>query len=824
MLFDFLRRFWLINPTIGFFIGGGGSASRYQISNSLRLRASNSAYLSRTFGAGNRRLWSYGGWLKCGDVSGAGQIELLSTRSADSDTGYLTFKFNTDRTLYVDGFSTSWRRTTQVFRDPSAHFHFWLIWDSENATANDRIRVYVNGVRVTSFSTTNNPSTGTDYAGNQAGEHDIGRNIRNANAFLDGVLSDVYFIGGSAVEPMGSVVTTDANGVCVPTSYSGSYSGTNSCHITFSDTSGLTSGANSGLGKDFSGNGNYWNTNGISLTAGVTYDALVDTPTNNYATLNPLANTPFGGTTTFSAGNLQVTTNTSRQHILSSYRLGPEKKYYWECSRGNASSSAYQTCGVAKINTAISSSPNYAYPYNVWGYNNAGSKSADGVQSGTYTVSSATTDIWGFEWDGPNSTLTCYLNNTSLFSTTGLTGEYVPYFGIETPCDIWVNFGQRPFSYTHSGFQSLCTANLPAVAIKNPKAHFDVKTRSGTGGATTITGIPFAPGFVWTKDRNVAATHNLFDTVRGANKTLILDTADAEGTWTDKLTAFTSDGYSLGADATGTGRCNNNSGSDIYVDWLWKAGGNSNTFNKDGTGYASMAAAGLTDGSIAATGISANTTAGFSIVTYTGTGTAGTVAHGLGVAPKFIIVKSRTNGGAWSWAAYHRNTTSAAWYLQLAETASEASLSTVWNSTDPTSSVFSIGTDNYVNANTYTYVAYCFAEVPGYSTIGGYVGNAAADGTYVYCGFTPRWIMVKRINTSGSWVIYDTVRKTYNPMSTVSFADTSAGESTTGWEIDVTSNGFKHRVSTDPNNGTYVFIAVAEHPSGGSNVSPAPAR
>jgi len=316
---------------------------------------------------------------------------------------------------------------------------------------------------------------------------------------------------------------------------------------------------------------------------------------------------------------------------------------------------------------------------------------------------------------------------------------------------------------------------------------------------------------VWIKSRSNAYQHNIYDAVRGAGSAYALssDQTSAEGGNSSTygyLSAFNSTGFAVTQGTAGGGGAPNgnaytNQSGSTYVGWQWKANG---------------AGSSNTAGSITST-VSANPTAGFSVVTYTGNGTSGaTVGHGLGVAPKMVIVKSRSS--VQDWAVYHANLTSAAYVLLLNTTSAQGNSPTNFNSTAPTSSVFSIGTAGNTNQSTATYVAYCFTEVAGYSKFSSYTGNGSADGSFVYCGFRPRWVMIKRTDTTGTWLIEDTGRNAYNLTNLSLSAESSAAETTqttAGNPIDVLSNGFKLRgtgASSNASGGTYIFAAFAENP------------
>ena len=327
--------------------------------------------------------------------------------------------------------------------------------------------------------------------------------------------------------------------------------------------------------------------------------------------------------------------------------------------------------------------------------------------------------------------------------------------------------------------------------ISNGSAHFQTVTYTGNGGTNTITGLSFKPDFVWIKGRSGATDHALYDAVRGTTLDLASNTTAAETTQSTGLTSFNSDGFTLGA----LSKVNTNSAT--YVAWCWKAGG-AGTVNNVGTIQSN---------------VSANATAGFSVVTYTGTGANATVGHGLGVAPSMIIVKNRDVN--WSWRVYHSSLANTQ-ILYLDATSAATTDATAWNSTSPTSSVFSVGSSGGVNESTKKLVAYCFAAVAGYSAFGSYTGNGSADGPFVFTGFRPRYIMIKRTDTTNSWVIYDTARIDYNVNDLRLYPNLSNAEGANqGAGLDILSNGWKARNIDAQNNasgGTYIYAAFAEVP------------
>ena len=344
------------------------------------------------------------------------------------------------------------------------------------------------------------------------------------------------------------------------------------------------------------------------------------------------------------------------------------------------------------------------------------------------------------------------------------------------------------------------------TTIDKPTDYFNTKLYSGNGGTQAISGIGFAPNWVWTKGRSGTygvSNHKLFDSVRGATKTLFGNLTLAESTQTNGLTSFDSDGFSLGDDS------NVNASSTTYVSWNW-LGANGTASN--------------TDGSITST-VSANTTAGFSIVSYTGTGSNATVGHGLGVAPSMIIFKSR---GTANWLVYHQGIGNTHGVF-LNTTSAKDDDATYFQDTNPTSSVFSIGTSTLVN-DTNTYIAYCFAEKKGYSKFGSYTGNGNADGTFVYTGFKPAFLLVKKSSASGSdWNLHDNKRPGFNVNNSYLAPNENAAEVTgnTYQIFDLLSNGFKCRgagTGTNASGETMIYMAFAENPFVTSTAIPTTAR
>ena len=348
------------------------------------------------------------------------------------------------------------------------------------------------------------------------------------------------------------------------------------------------------------------------------------------------------------------------------------------------------------------------------------------------------------------------------------------------------------------------------TAIDNPELYFQVKLYTGTGSsnAQTLDGdTDMQPDMVWIKKRNGATNHMVVDSVRGVTKTLVTNTTVTEDTDANSLTAFGTDGFTVGS----TGAFNGS--SDTFVAWCWKANGSGSS---------------NTDGSINTTATSANTTAGISIVTYTGDeGSSATLGHGLGAVPKMIITKGRTYAS--SWATYHNKITADYW-LQMCETDAEGDVNTIWNDTEPTSTLFTVGSSNQVN-DAYNYVAYVFAEKQGFSKFGSYTGNGDdADGTFVYTGFKPSFVLVKKTSGTDDWTLSDHKRDVdVSPNFARLAANTTAVESENIiWaRINKFSNGFRPGGTdsvTNESGSTYIYMAFAEAPFVNSNGVPCNAR
>jgi hypothetical protein len=774
------------------------TAGGYNIERSLRFRSSATAFLSRTpSAAGNRQRWTVSFWIKLGNIVSNSTVSTIFCAGPATTETELRYSQSTANTLSfsVNG-TTNILGGNVLFRDPSAWYHIVISVDTTQATAANRFFWYVNGV-AQPFSSVTYPAQNTSMSWNNNTAHRICDRI-GATQPTDCYLAEFYNIDGQQLTPSSFGETSATTGSWVPKAYTGTY-GTNGFYLKFSNIA-LTSGSNTGLGQDFSGNGNFWNTNNISVTAGTTYDAMTDSPTPtsatvaNYAVINPVYK---GSAVTLSNGNLSYSGSGATNSIAYSTIGMSSGKWYCEYTQP---STLDQYVGIA----LDSINPNHSWlgqNANEYAYQRDGRKASGNVQT-AYGAAWAANDIIGIAFDADARTITFYKNNVS----QGVAYSSIPagnyYFACGnnpgTTLTGNMNFGQRPFSYTPpSGFVALNTFNLPDSTIKKGNSYMDATTYTGNGTSQTITNAAsFRPDLVWIKGRSYADFHTWFDTVRGATLSLSSNLTTAEVTRTTALTAFTSTGFTVSSDTLV------NFNANTLVAWQWQAGSSTVT---------------NTSGSISSQ-VRANTTTGFSIVTYTGNTTNGaTVGHGLGVAPKMIIVKDRSTGVN-DWQVYHSSLgATQRIYLNLTNAANTSALG--WNNTAPTSTVFSLGTSTNVNGAN-NYVAYCWAEIDGFSKFGSYTGNGSTDGVFVYLGFRPKYVLIKRSSAAGdNWNIMDSSRNTFNITNLELDANSNSieqtGTSTTMAFMDFLSNGFKMRTTSAGGNAsgsTYIYAAFAENP------------
>jgi hypothetical protein len=513
---------------------------------------------------------------------------------------------------------------------------------------------------------------------------------------------------------------------------------------------------------------------------------LTDEDTANFATWNPLDK----ATLSVVDANLKATNSSGNSWQSIRGTIGvTEGKWYWEAQ---AVSNTYLRVGVALQTASLTS--NYSNPTDSWTYVDInGNKTGNGSETG-YGASYTNGDTIGVALDMDAGTLTFYKNGSSqgVAFNSGLSGkEIFPLIaGYGSGKGFIVNFGQRPFKYTPpTGFKKLNTYNLPDSTIKDGSQYMNVKLWTGNGTNQDID-VGWNPDLVWYRNRTDASGGAWTDSIRGDDLHFQTTNTNAEGAFANM--EFITNGYNV----SGNGNLDNISGR-AFVGWHWRGSDSSPVSNTDGT--------------ITST-VSANTDSGFSVVTYAGNSTAGsTIGHGLGQTPSVIIIKNRDYSGT-QWAFGHK---SLGWNggLYFNTTNILITYSGFWNNTAPTSSVFTTGAWEEVNWSGYNHVAYCFAEVEGFSKFGSYIGNGSTDGPFVYTGFRPAFVVAKRTDLTSSWQMWDTSRSTYNATTHRLRADLSNAEDTGAVDIDTLSNGFKLRnLGINSSGGTYIYMAFAENP------------
>ena len=781
----------------------------YELSQSLRFE-DGSGYLSKTFSSSGGNDWTYSVWAKIGNT---GSYKVLLASSSTSNPYYQSvlafqgddklayYQFSNESSRYVD------IQSTALFRDPSSWYH---IVCKHDGTSN-LITLYVNGVEVASGT----PSSTYQYINKTTYPHYIGNYTYQSNpgGAYDGYMSDVYFIDGQALGPEHFGYRDATYGDWRPQAYSDGNPapdyGSNGFHLEF---------ASGAIGTDSSPMGNDWTANNLSATT----DVVQDNPSNNFATWNPI----LGTSTTLTEGNLKTYISGTSAVACGNIPM-TSGKWYAEvyCFSGS-----YPRIGIFDVDA--DSTPNDLGGTSAgWCVLNSPSRKFHNGSSSSYgSFNLAAGDIVGIAYDADNGKV-WFSNNGTWVGTVGTSGE--AYNGISGAI-AWacgdgydgstqiLNSGQDSsfagnktaqgntdsngigdFYYTPpTGFLALCTANLSDPAVV-PGENFNTVLWAGDNASSRTITNSFESDFVWIKARNTARNHVLFDSIRtfAADKELISNGTSAEGANQTSLYGYVSDTNASGivVSAGTSGKEYVNESGISYVAWNWKADNTSGSSN--------------TDGSITST-VAANVDAGFSIVSYTGTGSAASVGHGLSQAPELVIFKNRTSAGLWP-----VKTTLIAndEYLILDQTVGKiVNASTTW-SVD--SSVMNISTNSNYNTASNNHIAYAFHSVDGYSKFGSYTGNGSTDGPFVYTGFRPAFIMLKNASAAGAWLMYDAVRNTYNITDKSLAANYSTVEDTT-YYLDSLSNGFKARGTWQAMNSsghTFIYMAFAESPFKRSN-------
>lgn len=754
---------------------------RHGIANAARFDGS-TGYLSRTPPtAGNRKTWTFSAWVLRAGLTNS----YMSLLWADP-TAYDLLRFNQTSDILAWSYNGAINGldTNAVYRDASAWMHIVLAVDTTQATTSDRFKLYVNGAQVTSLSSSGYPAQNTDVSTNNAVAHNIGRSVLGSQHF-DGYMADVHFIDGQALTPSDFGKADKASGNWIAKAYGGSH-GANGFHLDFSDPVSL--------GKDVSGSGNDW-----AVTGGVSQ--VASTPTDTAATLCPLSLSGDSANIVLSDGNRKFVKNsTGYGHGRSTLKLSATGKWWTAFTYTGVVGGTLPTVGIgsddgnwktlsnantfqAQVNRSVALLAN-------------GSIAVDGVVGTTYSAAATgyvghvavdmdTGETWvgmdsgvGVSWFGggdpalgtaPTVTGTWSADDNMFVCISSYQGEGVTF-------DFAADDATAP-----SGFRPLRTDNLSAVS-SSINDHFKTVTYTGDGTtAHAISGLGFAPGFVWTKSRSSAYGHSVIDGVRGVGQTIsVSSTASESDGGTTMLQSFDADGFTIGSSNLW------NANGATYVSWCARLPGQVTS------GWAGSP-------SITPSEERYNAELGMSIVAYTGNGTAGaTIPHSLGVAPGFVVVKCLSATGAW--AVYH-SALGATKAFDLNGGASSFATSTYWNDTAPTADLITLGANANVNANGAQYVAYVFAP-SDFIKIGSYINNGLTNGPMLSEMISPAWGLFKS-DSSSSWYVFDDERAGHNPVANYLLADIDNAEGASGHDIDFTAVGAKLRTGLDPNYGSY---------------------
>tara|TARA_R100000388_G_scaffold92267_1_gene75107 strand:+ start:118 stop:2571 length:2454 start_codon:yes stop_codon:yes gene_type:complete len=805
------------------FFSGKSDFYEYLVNDSLRFDDGSTANLSKTLGSsGNRKIWTFSVWVKHSALTSTFPVFLGSFVNTQN---YGLIRFDSSGKINIvskiadaNGINLS---TTALHRDVGSWYNIVVAVDTTQSTNTNRVKLYVNGNQITDFSTSTYPSQDYSTIFNYNILHYIGRYGGSTTGNFDGYMAQVHFIDGQQLNPTSFGETK--SGVWIPIEYTGSY-GSNGFRLEFEDSSDI--------GNDTSGNNNDFTPTNVT-----THDVVPDSPTNNFATLSALSNSGM----TLSEGSLRVTTGSTTLVICSTMAVNASgQKFYFE-ARAN---SVGNGTAIGIVKASVGGTRNYSYAQTGSIYYSGTSGAIFSNITGATEVSGASytdSDVIGVAVDGVNGTVQFFKNGVSQGTVTEATigtEDYLAYFvnaSTSGSSAVQFNFGQdSTFSGLESvasnadengigafhesvpsGFLALCTKNFAEPSITPldddlPEDYFDTQLWTGNGSSQSISSYQFAPDWIWIKERNSSSSHYVVDRVRGLNATLQTNSGGVEFENTVNVTSFDSNGFTLGSG--GTTNQNNNT----FVGWSWLAGGASSSNSA---------------GDITST-VSANTEAGFSIVGYTGDGTSATRTIGCGLTkkPDMVILKNRTEDNVTdAWFVWQKSfgTASPSKYMTLFNTDTVAASNVFVDSSfsdNNGNALFAVaGSYNGVNKTGTTYITYCFHEVDGYSKFDSYQGNGLDDGTFVFTGFRPAWVMLKRSSSgvNASWVILDKERDPINPTSRGIFPNSTTTEaSSTLRNVDFLSNGFKLR--TDHNNingggGIYIYMAFAEMPVKYSN-------
>jgi len=805
-------------------MSGGSSqwmyqSTGYQIQNSCRFDDGGTPKLVNTpSNASNRKTFTWSSWVKRSSLAGT-HVLFGALDASGRDNFYFQ---DTDK--FVIEIMGTVSTTTQVFRDIAAWYHIVVVVDTTQGTNTNRIKLYVNGARVTSFSTgPAYPSQNTDGDINNDVLHVIGKDSWASRAYhFDGYLSEVHFVDGTAYQA-DSFGEYNKYGQWVPIKPQVTY-GTNGFSMLF-NTSGNLGLTGAGGATDVGSN--------YGVTNLAAHDQMTDTPTNNFATFNALdTDIQQNNPVVFTEGNLHAATPVNGNGNCFTTMGVRSGKYYVEILH-QADEGSYvprllvgvtgDTTGTLQHTTtigALTTDLDLSY------HSQTGTKFIGNSETTNAGAAFAVDDIIGITLNADNGEVTFYKNNAAQFTQAlALGGEYhfaigdtsagggatavlnsgqdCTFGGNVTAANNTDEKGRGEFKYAPpAGFLALCTKSLPEPDVV-PSDNFTVLLNAGDSSADEAFTTGFPADWVWSKVRGLDSSWEQVDSVRGVTKVLFADTDGPETTDVESVISFDSNGFTLGTNSGGWNRDSRN-----YVYYNWRANGSGAANNS---------------GSINSTKTSANVEAGLSIVTYTGNGTAGaTVGHGLSKAPEMMWVKNRSKANGESWTVYvSAGGMDGTDQMQLNSTQIKTDTADAWNDTDPTATLFSISGDDRTNDDGETFVAYCFHSVESYCKVGSYFGNGNANGAFVHTGFRPAMVIRKRIDDTTHWHVNDNKRLGFNgPTSNLSLRTSNDDDEDDGDRIDLVSNGFKVRTgSGDANNDNspFIYIAWAETPFKYSN-------
>lgn len=757
----------------------------------------NSGRLSKTFSTPtSQNVFTISTWIKRGTpstVNGTGTVASgaaydIMDAGGTGENNQLWMYDNLN--MYGNGLYFS---TNPVFRDISAWYHV-VVACNANLSGSNKIKVYINGLEVTDFSTDSRSSFPGTGKWNTASAHSWGGGSPIVNYF-DGHLAESYFIDGQALDPTYFGQTSTITGTWVPKKYTGTY-GNNGCYLNYSNTSSL--------GTDSSGRGNNFTVTGnVYASKDVPYPNTSNTLIGNYAVWDT-ATSYFGDAY---KGNTRVSCTTGS--ALPATMYVSSGKWYWEVKWVGGSNPRIGVCNSAGAGQDLGSTANGWCRLNAPSriYNNGSTSSFGTDPSVGDTIMIAMDVDAGKLWYGRNGTWEGSGNPSAGTTpaqtfTAGSSMTPAVASGSGTPV-FEANFGALGFSYTApTEFKALNTSNLGEPTIKLPYQYYDAVQYAGTSNASTaVGGLNFSPDLVWIKNKTLyvdgQSNNMVFDVLRGATYYLNTDKTATQSALATGLTSFNQTGFTPGT-ATRT----NETGSN-YIAWCWDAG-SSNVTNTDGT--------------VTST-VRVNQTAGFSIVNYnTGSNAnAYTVGHGLGQVPKFIMVKGGYTTDTYNWDIYHVSLGPTK-RLKINSTDSPETQGGPWDNQTPSSTlIYQNNQGNFWYGANRNNIAYCWAEVPGYSKFGSYSGVASSNGPFVNLGFRPAWLLIKRTDANGDyWNLMDSKRDTFNGNTvTHRMYPNSFNSDETGVTVDFVANGFKIRDTNSNNNGgsmTYVYAAFAENP------------